>query len=127
MSFSQLVNAQEQPSSQVTTPLCEQWLALLDQGQYAQSWATSSSYFKSVMTQDQWTTRASAMRNPLGGMTSRTFKFNKYSHLSPGSPPGEYVTTYFSTTFQNKPSSLETVSLIKDTDGQWRISYYMVQ
>jgi hypothetical protein len=126
VSFSHPVNAQELPVAE-TTSICNKWLSILDQGQYEQSWDPASSYFKSMVTKEQWTAQISAVRGSLGNVVSRAFQDQKYSTSLPGSPDGEYEIAQFSTVFKNKASSVETVVLTKDTDGQWRLAGYFIK
>jgi hypothetical protein len=40
----------------------------------------------------------------------------------PGAPYGQYIVIQYETRFEKKKSALETITPMKDKDGQWRIS-----
>jgi hypothetical protein len=44
----------------------------------------------------------------------------------PGEPDGEFLTLVFATSFESK-NATETVVLMKESDGQWRVSGYRVR
>ncbi|MDD5138124.1 MAG: DUF4019 domain-containing protein, partial [Candidatus Omnitrophica bacterium] len=44
----------------------------------------------------------------------------------PGAPDGEYVIVQFDTTFENKKSSVESVTMSLEADGRWRVSGYFI-
>ena len=45
----------------------------------------------------------------------------------PGVPDGEYVVFQFNTAFEHKRAAIETVTPMRDTDGQWRVSGYFIR
>jgi hypothetical protein len=52
----------------------EQWLGLVDEGKYAESWTEAAGYFKNAVAQEQWGQSLKAIRNPLGKLISREVK-----------------------------------------------------
>ncbi len=52
----------------------EQWLSLVDQGQYGESWNETAEYFRSAVSQTQWEQMVQAARKPLGKLTTRNVK-----------------------------------------------------
>ena len=103
------------------------WLALLDQENYGESWETAAGYFKNAVGKDAWVTAASAVRKPLGKMTSRKLKSQTFRTSLPGAPDGEYVILQYEASFENKKSAVETVTPMLDKDGVWRVSGYFVK
>jgi hypothetical protein len=103
------------------------WLALVDQGGYAESWQHAAELFKKAVTQEQWEHSMSAFRKPLGNVVSRDLNSSTYTTSLPGAPDGEYVLTQFATSFENKKSGVETVTPMRDPDGQWRVSGYYIK
>jgi hypothetical protein len=45
----------------------------------------------------------------------------------PGAPDGEYSVIQFATSFRHKAAATETVTLMKDSDGRWRVSGYYIR
>ena len=105
----------------------EQWLALVDQGQYAESWGTAASYFKNAVPENQWVQSMKGARQPLGKMISRTLKSATFTKSLPGAPDGQYVVIQYATSFENKASAVETVTPMRDPDKQWRVSGYFIK
>ena len=105
----------------------DEWLALVDQGEYGESWQEAATLFKSAVTVEQWEQTLNASRRPLGDLKSRELKGAEYMTSLPGAPDGEYVVIQFDTSFTNKKVAVETVTPMKDEDGIWRVSGYYVK
>jgi len=105
----------------------EKWLAIVDAGNYADSWKEAAGYFKAAVSQEKWEQSLQAVRTPLGKIISRKVKTKNYQTTLPGAPDGEYVIIQFQTSFQNKKSAIETVTPMLDKDGHWRVSGYFIK
>ena len=105
----------------------KKWLALVDQGQYAESWGTAASYFKNAVPEMQWVQSMKGARQPLGKMISRRLKSATFTTSLPGVPDGQYVVIQYATSFENKASAVETVTPLRDPDKQWRVSGYFIK
>jgi hypothetical protein len=103
------------------------WLGLLDTQDYAQSWSTAAKHFRDSIAKSQWESQASAVRGPLGAVKSRRVTSAKFEHSLPGAPDGDYVVIQFSTSFERKAAATETVTPMKDADGQWRVTGYYIR
>jgi hypothetical protein len=103
------------------------WLGLIDSGDYAKSWDASAKYFRNSVPQSQWVSRISAVRGPLGTVKSRRLTSARFERSLPGAPDGEYVIVQFSTSFEHKADATETVTPMKDSDGEWRVSGYFIR
>lgn len=105
----------------------KQWLSLCDQAKYGESWEMAAAYFKNAVKKEQWEQMAAAVRTPLGPVGKRGVKSQHYQTAVPGAPDGEYVIIQFSTVFENKKESTETVTMMMDPDRGWRVSGYFVK
>ena len=105
----------------------EQWLSLVDEGKYGESWKEAAGYFRNAVKQEQWEQAAQAVRKPLGKLVSRKVKSTAYQTTLPGAPDGEYVVIEFATAFENKKTATETVTPMMDKDGKWRVSGYYIK
>jgi len=103
------------------------WLALVDAGQYADSWSRGASAFRTAVTQEKWQQAGMQVRTPLGAMTARTFKSAQFSRTLPGAPDGEYVVIEYATTYANKPDATETVIPMRDRDGTWKVAGWFIR
>ena len=105
----------------------EQWLRVVDQGKYAESWDEASPYFQKAMTRDKWVQSMDAYREPLGKVLERKVKSARFTPVLPGAPDGKYVVIQFDTSFANKKSALETVTPMMDPEGTWHVSGYYIK
>jgi len=103
------------------------WLGLIDTGEYAKSWDAAAKYFRNSMAQSQWVSRISSVRAPLGALKSRRLMSARFERSLPGAPDGEYVIVQFSSSFEHKAEATETVTPMRDPDGQWRVSGYFIR
>lgn len=107
--------------------VAENWLALVDAGDYAASWDQAASYFKAAITKEQWQKTISNSRGEFGKLLSRKVKSAQHTTSLPGAPDGQYVVIQFDTSFENKKSAVETVTPMLDKDGQFRVSGYLIR
>jgi len=105
----------------------ETWLELVDSERYDESWDEAASLIRNAVTKEDWAQSIRGARAPLGKLVSRTVKSRTYTETLPGAPDGHYVVIQFETTFENKKSAVETVTPMKDSDGQWRVSGYYIK
>lgn len=118
------------PAANKETPAAieaaEKWLAMVDEGKYAESWDAASTLFKNAMGKDQWVQSLTGVRTPLGKLLSRKVSNSSYQQAMPGAPDGEYVVIQFATSFENKKETIETVTPMKEKDGAWKVSGYYI-
>ena len=105
----------------------EDWLKLVDDGKFAESWKEAAEYFKGMVDQRQWEQSIQSVRVPLGAVISRRLSAKNFATSLPGAPDGEYVVIQFATSFENKTSAVETITPMLDKDGQWRVSGYYIK
>ena len=105
----------------------EAFLSLVDSGKYEKSWDEASLFFKSQITQKQWSEKLSALRPFFGNIIHRTVKHTRYLTSVPGAPDGEYVIVVFQSSFEKKTSASETVTPMLDKDGKWRVTGYFIK
>ena len=102
------------------------WLALVDSGEYDRSWDEAAAHFKSLVPQDEWLRKVDGVRTPLGTTQHRSEVSRQYTQALPGAPDGEYVVFKFTTSFRQKQSSTETLTLTHEPDGTRRVSGYFI-
>ena len=105
----------------------EAWLALIDDGKYAESWDASAALFRAAVPKDRWESQLTALRKPLGKTLSREVTSKRYRTTMPGGPDGEYVVIQFAASFEKKKSAVETVTPMREEDGTWRVSGYYIK
>jgi len=105
----------------------KEWLSLVDQGKYAESWETAAAYFKNAVSEKQWLQSMKGARQPLGKLVSRELRNATFTTNLPGAPDGQYVVIQYATSFENKGSAVETVTPMLDRDQKWRVSGYFIK
>ena len=102
------------------------WLVQIDKGEYLESWDNAAQYFQNQILQDRWSAALKASRGPLGNSTSRNINSSEFKSELPGAPDGNYYIFTYNSSFENKASAIETITLTKGIDGKWRaVGYYI--
>jgi hypothetical protein len=123
--FSQLRAGAETEKAAVSA--AENWLSIMDAGDYSGSWNEASAYFRGAITEQNWSASLEGVRKPLGKLISRKIVKAQASNALPGAPDGKYVVMSFKTAFAQKKSAVETVTFMFDTDGKWRAAGYFIK
>lgn len=104
-----------------------EWVKLIDDGRYNESWDSASLLFKRAVAREQWDQTLTRVRSPLGKLISRKRIFARYETSLPGAPDGEYVIIQFESSFERKKNAVETITPMRDGDGSWRVSGYYIK
>ncbi len=117
-------------TSAVTTPITgtvEKWLQQSDDGRYAENWSAASPLFKQAMTETDWAKALKTVRAPLGKVVKRILVSARQLDTLAGVSGGPHQVLQFATAFENEPDAVETVTFIRDADGEWRASGYFIK
>ncbi len=105
----------------------EAWLASVDAGRYGASWEDAAPMFQEAVSKVKWETTIDAARAPLGVPVRRKVRQALYTRALPSAPVGEYVVIQYDTYFETRPLSTEIVTPMRDTDGRWKVSDYVIR
>jgi DNA-binding CsgD family transcriptional regulator len=97
-----------------------QFLVLLDQGRWEESYQAFAPSFRTLNTLQVWTDVSKQVRAPLGAVISRTL----VSQETVAAPPHGYEVVKFRTRFANR--ELVEVVTLKRADGAWLVVGVMV-
>ncbi|MCB1935993.1 MAG: DUF4019 domain-containing protein [Nitrosomonas sp.] len=103
------------------------WLALTDEEHYVESWKQASEHLRQKQSEADWVKKAETIRKPLGAMENRYIATAGYSKKPSGLPEGEYVIVQFYATFKNQALALETITMAKEKDNEWRVADYAIK
>lgn len=95
-----------------------QWLVLVDDKNYTQSWNQSGTAFKKRQKADAWAKDELAKREPLGAVASRNLKSIDLSRNT-------VAVIRYDTVFAHKAAAVETVTLAFE-NGSWVVTDYTV-
>jgi DNA-binding CsgD family transcriptional regulator len=98
-----------------------QFLTLLDEGRWDESYRATGAGFRKVNTLQVWTEVSEKARTPLGAAISRTL----LGQENLPAPPYGYEVVKFRTRFANKENAVETVTLDRE-GGSWRVVGVMI-
>jgi tRNA A-37 threonylcarbamoyl transferase component Bud32 len=96
----------------------ESWLALMDSGNYAQSWDAAAKFFQKAVSKEEWIERLGSARKPQGKVISRKLRTARCF--------GSRFTVKFDTAFAELRAAVETVTFSCERDGQWRAIGYLI-
>lgn len=115
------------------------WLITMDRGDYAKSWQDAAAFFKTGVTQANWTDYLKTFRQPLGEAKLRhltkvedtkTLPVESLpggTKLLPAVPEGRYLVMQFNTSFAAKENAVETAIFMQEEDGSWRAAGYFIR
>ena len=99
-----------------------QWLTLVDQGKWEESYRQTGAAFQKLNTLQLWETVSRKVRPPLGAVATRTF----LSQDAFAAPPRGYVVVKFRTSFANQADAVESVTL-EFEEGAWHVVAVIVE
>ncbi|CCK81269.1 DUF4019 domain-containing protein [Desulfobacula toluolica] len=105
----------------------QNWMALVDNKNYFESWETAARIFKSSVSAHKWEKIVTKVRDPLGNLISRDLFHDQLTASLPGMPDGQYLILRYVSKFANKAKSVESVTVMIDTDGKWRVAGYFIK
>jgi len=113
------------PARVAETPVTQaarQFLALVDAGNWQDSYAGWGQQFHAVNTFEAWRSASVGGRVPLGRVLSRRLLWEE----SVPAPPNGYEAVRFQTAFANKPHATETLTLARE-GGAWKVAGYIIE
>ena len=110
-----------------STDAAQQWLALIDSGQYGESWFQASNDFRGSASKEQWIHALNTVRAPLGKLQSRQLNSATYTNRLPNTRPGEYVVMQYDTNYEKASRIVETVVTVQEKNGAWKVSGYFIK
>ena len=120
------IQAQVQPVKEgEDVQAARQWIALIDQQKWQDSWAASGDQFRTQLSGEQWAKVMDALRAPLGGVSTRTLLSTSPLPAPPNAQAGSYRMIQFTTAFAQRPEAVETVVLYQQGDNWMVVGYFI--
>lgn len=119
--------AQDAEATQKAVAAAEAFLTLLDEGKYAASWDASAATFRKAVTKEQWQAAAGQVRGGVGKILSRSVMTGADAPKTQSNAQGEFIVVKFLAKYSNLAAAIETVAPMKEADGQYRVSGYVVR
>ena len=108
-------------------PAADAWLAAADAGDGAATWRTAGATFRDGVEQAQWTAQLGAARGSVGPLTGRRLALATEARDLPGAPPGRYVVLQYHAVYGGRQAVVETLTLVEEADGAWRVVGYFIR
>lgn len=119
-------NSELEKNVELSEMVTNNWLDMLDKGRYEDSWDKGSLMFRNTISKKEWKKAMDDMRKPLGSVLSRSVLDIRTSKDPKGLPAGDYMVFFYKTAFANKKEAHELVTLVQESDRQWRVLTYEV-
>ncbi|UIP07184.1 DUF4019 domain-containing protein [Erythrobacter sp. SDW2] len=115
-SISASAEASDEASAEAAARAAEDFLELIDDGQWAESYAATGAQFRELNTLERWTEVSEKVRPPLGEMHTRDLVANEFVPA----PPQGYRMVKFASSYANGTRQVETLSLSWE-EGAWKV------
>jgi hypothetical protein len=106
-----------EPDAAAAARAAEDFLTLVDESRWAESYAATGAQFRQLNTLERWAAVSEQVRPPLGKMLTRDIVSNE---LVPAPPQG-YQVIKFRSTYANGTQQTESVSLALE-EGAWKVA-----
>ncbi|WP_301750827.1 DUF4019 domain-containing protein [uncultured Erythrobacter sp.] len=94
----------------------EEFLTLIDESRWAESYAATGTQFRQLNSLERWTAVSEKVRPPLGTVLTRNLVTNEFVPA----PPEGYQLVKFASSYADGTNQVESVSLEWE-DGAWRV------
>jgi hypothetical protein len=115
------------PDLQTSKEAAEEWLKLLDQKNYDQSWDKGAATLQLLIPKKDWRKLMESIHRPMGEIKSRQIIEQRPAKDPVGLPKGEYMVLVYKSSFSAKPTANELLTMVKESDGRWKILTYQVK
>ena len=116
-----------QPDEAAAVNAAERWLAPVDAGRSADAYAMAATSFKSAVSRGQWRDGLRDIRKPFGRVVTRKAAKLASKSEKPKGDPGEQIVILFDTTFAGNKLATEEITMVRETDGLWRVAAYYIR
>lgn len=103
------------------------WLTLIDQKQFQGAWDDSGPLLKDVIGPAQWDAALSGTRTRLGNVLSRKLTTHQSLSALPHGTRGNFIIIEYQTQFSWNIRGTETVTMMTNERGQWRVIGYSLK
>ena len=118
--------AADQPDSGPAIKAEQAWMALVDAGNYAESWKQAAPLFQQQVKQADWAEIAGKVRGPMGKVVKRSAPEAQYTTQLPDAPAGKYWLITDKADFEHQPGLTERVTLMQTPAG-WQVIGYRIR
>jgi len=103
------------------------WLKLVDDGDYGKGFDEMAALYRGAVSRANWEETMDHREKGFGKVVSRKVSSKRHTRYLLTGPAGEYVIIEFESSFENESRASETVTLVRDRDGVWRVTNYFIK
>lgn len=119
--------AKTDPQVEAAVEVALGWLKLIDDGDYGKSFDEMAALFRGAVSKADWEKTMDLYGKGFGKVVSRKVESTRRTKHLPTGPAGEYVIIEFESSFEHTSRAAETVTLMWDRDGVWRVTGYFIK
>ena len=116
----------DKEKAEKATAVAMEFLQLVDDEKYAESWQSAAVLMREQVTQEDWVEKLTMARVLSGALVERAEKSVTYSTSAKDSPEGEYISLTFASKYEKAESVSEYVTVMLE-EGHWRVAGYFIQ
>jgi uncharacterized protein (TIGR03067 family) len=109
-----------QAKIEAATKAAQDWLRLMDTGNYEQAWEQTAELVKQTMDKEEGIRSYRQVAELIGKLNWRVLYKRDYALSPPGLPRGEYVVIEYGSSFERLPKAKEGAYMRREKDGKWR-------
>lgn len=102
------------------------WLGDLDAGRYGATWEEASPMLKDAMPKVQWETGLERTRGAMGVVVARKIRLANCTRGTRADPEAEICVIQYDTQFERRLGD-EQVTVLRGSDGAWRVAAYSLR
>lgn len=120
-------SAEEAANIEAAKTAARGWLERFDAGDAGVAWDRSAAAFRKAVTRDKWIADLKSLRETVGAIQGRESKDARFTRSLPGAPEAAYVLIQNAVRYEKKGTGIETITMVREDDGVWRMAGYFVR
>ncbi|MDR3113731.1 MAG: DUF4019 domain-containing protein [Endomicrobium sp.] len=120
-------NLPKNVNGKIVDKTAKAWLSKHDKGYFQQCYDEIAQVLKNSLDKSQWLANMTSYRKPLGEANKRKEINMFYENQPQNAEADDYVVAQYASLFQQRIAVVESVTLIKDKDGSWKVSGYSLK
>jgi hypothetical protein len=119
-----VVHAREAPEK-AARKVADSWITQWDSGNWLETYKALAESTRKVVSKADWLDYWSTVRKPLGNLKTRQFATAKYIESLPSLRGQDGAMIQYKSSFDSGGSVVETVGMVREKDGTWRVANYL--
>lgn len=122
----QIMNKPDKNQTEASVNAANEFLEMIDQGNFADSWQIAAPYLRNNIPQQDWESKLVKIRETFGPVAERTLQDVNFTAPTDELPDSKVIMLEYATRFA-KQSMHEVITLAQGQDNRWRVVGYFIQ